>query len=100
MKKAHYNETTLKLLGWYDDKIHSIIPTPNIEVENSVWAAALEEGANAVSNGELLVVDFRTQAEKDKQQEDAAWNEYLVMENSDKKEKWKQTGKPPFVPTP
>ena len=32
MKKAHYDETTQKLLGWYDTKIHKTIPTPNIGV--------------------------------------------------------------------
>ncbi len=49
MKYAHYDETDNKLLGWYDDKIHTSIPTPNFEVSDSEWEAAINTNANTVS---------------------------------------------------
>ncbi len=63
MKYAHYDETTTKILGWYDKDIHKTIPKPNIEVTNSVWEKALDVGANAVEGDALIVKDFRTPSE-------------------------------------
>ena len=61
MKYAHIIET--KLHGWYDDSIHSEIPTPNIEVTDEVWQEALRINANCYENGEFIVKDFRTDEE-------------------------------------
>lgn len=46
MKYAHLEKNTNKLLGWYSDDIHDIIPTPNIEVTEEVWQEALNINAN------------------------------------------------------
>lgn len=65
MKTAHYEETTQKLLGWYDKDIHTSIPTPNIEVTNEVWQTAIDSNANYVDivTKTLSVKDLRTEAE-------------------------------------
>lgn len=63
MKFAHLEKDTNKLLGWYDDNIHSTIPTPNIEVSDEVWQEALNINANCYEDGEFIVKDFRTDEE-------------------------------------
>ena len=63
MKYAHLEENTNKLLGWYSDDIHDIIPTPNIEVNDEVWQEAININANCYENGEFIVKDFRTDEE-------------------------------------
>lgn len=63
MKYAHLQESTNKLLGWYDDSIHSKIPTPNIKVADSGWQEALNINANCYENGNFIVKDFRTNEE-------------------------------------
>lgn len=62
MKYAHYDATTEKLLGWYDDDIHQTIPTPNFQVSESDWQSAIDQNANAVDpvGKTLFVKDFRT----------------------------------------
>jgi len=90
MKYANYEETTGKLLGWYDSEIHgtyvpevpevldvdgavktasiaayydaSSIPTPNIEVSEVDWQTALDNGYNYVdaTTNTLSTKDFRT----------------------------------------
>lgn len=62
MKKAHYDTTTQKLLGWYDDDIHKTIPTPNVKVTNEAWGIAIEENANYVDviNKKVIYKDLRT----------------------------------------
>jgi len=62
MKYAHYEKTSGKLLGWYDDSIHSSILTPNIEVTDDEWQEALEKCYNYVdkSTNKLSLKDFRT----------------------------------------
>jgi len=62
MKYANYDKTTGKLLGWYDNEIHTTIPTPNIEVSEADWQTALENGYNFVdaTKGTLGKKDFRT----------------------------------------
>ena len=67
MKYAHIEQDTNKLLGWYDKKIHSKIPTPNIEVTDEVWQEALNTNANCYENGKFIFKDFRTDEEKEKQ---------------------------------
>lgn len=61
MKYAHIIET--KLQGWYDDSIHSKIPTPNIEVSEEVWQEAININANCYEDGKFIVKDFRTDEE-------------------------------------
>jgi predicted HAD superfamily phosphohydrolase len=62
MKYAHYNTTTNKLLGWYDDTIHTTIPTPTIEVSETEWQTAIDKGYNAIDieTNKLYKKDFRT----------------------------------------
>jgi hypothetical protein len=62
MKFAHLNNE--KLVGWYDSEIHTRIPTPNIKVTDEVWQKAVNMNANAYINGQFLVKDFSTEAEK------------------------------------
>lgn len=62
MKYTHLDKEN-KMLGWYDDSIHSIIPTPNIEVTDEVWQEAININANCYENGEFVVKDFRTEEE-------------------------------------
>lgn len=66
MKIAYYDTITNKLLGWYDTDIHTTIPTPNIEVTDTVWSEALNINANYVNIdlGILEVKDFRNDLEK------------------------------------
>lgn len=64
MKYAHLDINN-KILGWYDDDIHVIIPTPNIEVSNEQWQTAIAHNHNKVNNdGTTELFDFRTEEEK------------------------------------
>ena len=63
MKYAHLEKDTNKILGWYSDDIHDIVPTPNIEVTEKVWQEALNINANCYENGKFIVEDFRTAEE-------------------------------------
>lgn len=69
MKYAHLEKYTNKLLGWYSDDIHDIIPTPNIEVTEKVWQEALSINANCYENGKFLRKDLRTPEEIQKQEQ-------------------------------
>lgn len=63
MKIAHINENN-QLLGWYDNKIHTTIPIPNIEVSDEVWQNAIDNNHNKVNNdGTTELFDFRTSEE-------------------------------------
>ena len=62
MRYAHLDKEN-KILGWYSDDIHDIIPTPNIEVSDEVWQEAININANCYEDGELIVKDFRTDEE-------------------------------------
>jgi len=63
MKYAHIEKNTNKLLGWYDDKIHTTIPSPNVEVTEEAWQKAININANAYENNEFIAKDFRTEDE-------------------------------------
>lgn len=63
MKYAHIIDT--KLLGWYDEEINPVIPTPNIEVTDEVWQEAININANCYENGKFIIKDFRTAEEKE-----------------------------------
>lgn len=64
MKYAHLENNTNKLLGWYDDLVHTNIPIPNIEVSDEVWQEAININANCYENGKFIDKDFRTEEEK------------------------------------
>lgn len=68
MKYAHIEKTTNKLLGWYDKEIHTLIPTPNIEVTDEQWQNAININANCYEDGEFIVKDFRTPEEIQEQE--------------------------------
>lgn len=61
MKYAHIIDN--KLQGWYDDSIHTNIPTPNIEVTDEVWQEAININANCYEDGKFIVKDFKTPEE-------------------------------------
>jgi len=65
MKIAHYEESTQKLLGWYDTKVHKTVPTPNIEVTEKTWQQAIDKGFNCIDiqSKNLFLNDFRTPEE-------------------------------------
>lgn len=67
MKYAHLEKDTNKLLGWYDDNIHSKIPTPNIEVTDDVWQEAININANCYEDGEFIFKDFTTDEQREQQ---------------------------------
>ena len=70
MKKAHYEETTLRILGWYDSNIHTSIPLPNIEATDKVWQNSINNNHNKIeSDGKTSFYDFRTDVEKAEQLE-------------------------------
>ena len=54
MKYANYDKETNKILGFYDDEIHSSIPEPNIKISDDEWKKALSIGADSIQNGELI----------------------------------------------
>ena len=63
MKIAHINNRN-ELQGWYDTEIHTIIPTPNIEVTDEQWQIALNNVHNKVNeDGTTEQFDFRTEDE-------------------------------------
>lgn len=51
MKYANYDEKTNEILGFYDDNIHLIIPTPSIKISDDEWQEALQIGANYIEKG-------------------------------------------------
>ena len=64
MKYANYDKTTGKILGWYNQSIHSEIPTPNIEIEDEVWQNAINNNHNKINkDGTTELFDFRTAEE-------------------------------------
>lgn len=80
MKYAHLEKDTNKLLGWYDDNIHSEIPDTNIEVDDEIWQEAININANCYIDGKFIVKDFRTNeevAEQDLQVKINKANQYL-----------------------
>lgn len=54
MKYANYDKEANKILGFYDDEIHSSIPEPNIKISDDEWKKALSIGADYIQNGELI----------------------------------------------
>ena len=79
---SHLEKDTNKLLGWYDDSIHGVIPTPNIEVTEEVWQEAININANCYEDGKFIVKDFRTEEEikKETQSQFRAERDKLLVE--------------------
>ena len=74
MKYVHLENN--KILGWYDKEIHTLIPTPNIEVSDEAWQNAINNGHNKVNaDGTTELCDFRTEDEKAKQELEAKISE-------------------------
>ncbi|MBE3030104.1 hypothetical protein CCAL9344_07920 [Campylobacter sp. RM9344] len=48
MKYVNYDKTTNKILGYYDDQIHTTIPTPNFQISDEIWQEAIDKNANKV----------------------------------------------------
>ena len=69
MKYAHLENNTNKILGWYDEEINPVIPTPNIEVIEEQWQEALNINANCYEDGKFTVKDFRTHEEIQEQEQ-------------------------------
>lgn len=61
MKYVHLENN--KILGWYDEEINPVIPTPNIEITEEQWQEALNINANCYENGNFIHKDFRTDEE-------------------------------------
>lgn len=62
MKYAHLTSEN-KLLGWYDDTIHTEIPTNSISVDDEIWQNAININANYYNGDEFIHKDFRTPTE-------------------------------------
>lgn len=57
MKYAH-TDSSNSILGWYTSEIHSVIPSPNVAVEDAVWEQAIAGNHNTVTNqGKTSFVD-------------------------------------------
>lgn len=95
MKYAHLENNTNKILGWYSDDIHDIIPTPNIEISDDVWQEAININANCYENGKFIVKDFRTSEEilKGEQAQFRAERDALLRETDIEINKLEDLGK-------
>ena len=67
MKYTHYDKDTNRILGYYDDEIHTIIPKPNIQITQKQWQEAISTGANYVEEGKLIFKQ-KELSEQDKKQ--------------------------------
>jgi hypothetical protein len=92
MKYAHIDENN-KLLGFYDNGIHSEIPKPKIQLTENQWQNALDNNHNKInSDGTSETFDFRTDEEK---ASDQAYLDELAQKETDKasgKAKLKELG--------
>lgn len=64
MKYVNFYENG-KILGFYDDKIHTTIPKPNAKITDEKWQEALRSGANFYNqkSGAFGFKDFRSKDE-------------------------------------
>ncbi|MGE4510648.1 MAG: hypothetical protein AB7D43_06075 [Sulfurimonadaceae bacterium] len=63
MKYAHIQPEDGKIIAWYDDTIHTTIPTQSVKVSDEIWQEAVCANANCYENEKFIVKDFRTQQE-------------------------------------
>ena len=75
MKYAHLEKNTNRLLGWYDDSIHSKVPILNIKASEEIWQEAININANCYEDCKFIVKDFRTNEEIKKAELQAKINE-------------------------
>jgi len=81
VKYAHIDENN-KLLGFYDNEIHSVIPEPKIQITEEQWQNALDNNHNKInSDGTSETFDFRTDEEK---AADQAYLDNLAQKETDK----------------
>lgn len=83
MKYAHYDKDTKRLLGYYDDEIHDIIPTPNVEISDEDWLRALNENANSVDVKNQKLVRVEVEQEIDEKARELAELEAQIKEAED-----------------
>jgi hypothetical protein len=70
-KYAHIDENNI-IQGWYDSKVHTTIPTPNIEVTDAQWQNALNNVHNKINaDGSSEFVDTETAEQKAEAQDRA-----------------------------
>ena len=63
MKYAHIDADN-NILGWYTPEINSIIPIPNVEVQDGTWSLALQHHHNHITDeGVTSLFDSRTPEE-------------------------------------
>ena len=63
MKYANIDSNNF-ILGWYTSEIHSNIPTPNVEVSDNTWRAALDNSHNHITaEGVTSFVNPKTEVE-------------------------------------
>ena len=63
MKHAHIDNNG-QILGWYDDEIHTSIPSPNVQVSEEVWQNAINSMHNTIIDGVTSQVDHRSDEQK------------------------------------
>jgi hypothetical protein len=63
MKHAHIDSNG-QILGWYDDEIHTSIPSPNVQVSEEVWQNAINSMHNTIIDGVTSQVDHRSNEQK------------------------------------
>ena len=63
MKHAHIDSNG-QILGWYDDEIHTSIPSPNVQVSEEVWQNAINSMHNTIIDGVTSQVDHRSDEQK------------------------------------
>ena len=81
MKYAHIDSNNF-LLGWYTTELHASIPTPNVEVSESVWNNAINNSHNHVTNsGITSYVDPRTISEREA--DARAERDYILKHEAD-----------------
>lgn len=69
MKYAHYDENTNKILGYYDDEIHAVLPSPNIKLTDKQWQEAINTNANyADTKQNKLIYKQKELSAEDKKQ--------------------------------
>lgn len=66
MKYAHYNSDTGEIIGFYDDEVHEVIPSPNKQLTDEEWNDAISNRKKIVDDNivddpiELTYIDKRT----------------------------------------
>ena len=85
MKKAHYDNTTKRLIGFYDTDINKTVPTPNFTISKENWLTAINNNFNCVDmeTKTLFLKDFRTQEQIEKDIVAIKWDDYDLYISKD-----------------